>query len=116
MKRRRCGWQSGPLRGLPTLRARLEANRTTCGLFDGGRFARNLEQAYGTMWEILCAGREAARFCGEVNLTNAMAKISEKLAVAVKHHQAGRLEAAEQIYRQVLRAGRIKPMRGIFWA
>jgi tetratricopeptide (TPR) repeat protein len=31
-----------------------------------------------------------------------MATISEALAIAVQHHQAGRLQAAEQIYRQVL--------------
>ncbi len=29
-------------------------------------------------------------------------KISEALAIAVGHHQSGRLQAAEQIYRQVL--------------
>jgi predicted O-linked N-acetylglucosamine transferase (SPINDLY family) len=31
-----------------------------------------------------------------------MATIPEALAIAVRHHQAGRLDAAEQIYRQVL--------------
>ena len=31
-----------------------------------------------------------------------MATISELLAVALKHHTAGRLEAAEEIYRRVL--------------
>ena len=33
-----------------------------------------------------------------------MATISEALAIAVGHHQAGRLEAAEQIYRLILQA------------
>ena len=33
-----------------------------------------------------------------------MATISEALAMAVQHQQAGRLQAAEQIYRQILRA------------
>ncbi|MGA2254974.1 MAG: tetratricopeptide repeat protein [Thermoguttaceae bacterium] len=33
-----------------------------------------------------------------------MATIPEALAVAVQHHQAGRLQAAEQIYRQILAA------------
>ena len=33
-----------------------------------------------------------------------MATISEALAIAVQHHQAGRLQAAEQIYRQILAA------------
>ena len=31
-----------------------------------------------------------------------MATISEALAIALQHHQAGRLQAAEQVYRQVL--------------
>ncbi len=31
-----------------------------------------------------------------------MATIPEALAIAVQHHRAGRLQAAEQIYRQVL--------------
>ena len=31
-----------------------------------------------------------------------MATISEALTIAVQHHQAGRLQAAEQIYRRVL--------------
>ena len=31
-----------------------------------------------------------------------MATISEALAIAIQHHQAGRLQAAEQIYRQIL--------------
>ena len=33
-----------------------------------------------------------------------MATISEALAIAVQHHQAGRLQAAEQIYRLILQA------------
>ncbi len=33
-----------------------------------------------------------------------MATISEALAVAIQHHQAGRLQTAEQIYRQILQA------------
>ncbi len=31
-----------------------------------------------------------------------MAKTSEELAIAIRHHQEGRLQAAEQIYRQIL--------------
>ncbi len=33
-----------------------------------------------------------------------MATISEALAIAIQHHQSGRLEPAEQIYRQILQA------------
>ena len=45
-----------------------------------------------------------------------MATISEALAIAVQHHQAGRLQAAEQIYRQILAAQPNQPTRSIFWA
>ena len=31
-----------------------------------------------------------------------MATLSEALAIAIQHHQAGRLQIAEQIYRQIL--------------
>jgi len=48
--------------GLAGLRARLEANRESCGLFDGGRFARNLEEAYSTMWGIHSGGEKPHRF------------------------------------------------------
>ena len=33
-----------------------------------------------------------------------MATIPEALAIAIQHHQAGRLQAAEQVYRQILQA------------
>ena len=49
-------------RQLAALRTRLEANRLACGLFDGGRFARNLEEAYATMWEIHLAGEAPRSF------------------------------------------------------
>jgi predicted O-linked N-acetylglucosamine transferase (SPINDLY family) len=41
-----------------------------------------------------------------------MATISEALAIAVQHHQAGRLQAAEQIYRQVLA---VEPKQADAW-
>ena len=40
--------------------------------------------------------------CGAI--IHVMATISEALAIAIQHHQAGRLQAAEQIYRQILAA------------
>ena len=47
---------------LAHVRARLEANRKNCPLFDGGQFARNLEKAYATMWDTYAARRETADF------------------------------------------------------
>src|SRR5262245_10112760 len=35
---------------------------------------------------------------------HAMATLSETVAMAVQHHQAGRLQSAEQMYRQILAA------------
>lgn len=65
-------------RMLGELRARLEFNRATSSLFDAGRFARNLETAYGTMFDIYnsaekprpfaVAGSEAAR-CVSVSVS-----------------------------------------------
>ena len=41
-----------------------------------------------------------------------MATISEALAIAIQHHQAGRLQAAEDIYRKILAA---QPNHGDAW-
>jgi predicted O-linked N-acetylglucosamine transferase (SPINDLY family) len=48
---------------LARLRARLEANRKTSRLFDAGRFARSIEDAYLTMWEIHASGQPPRAFC-----------------------------------------------------
>lgn len=50
---------------LTEIRQRLAANRLTCGLFDGRRFARNVERAYETMWRIYAAGEPARAFAIE---------------------------------------------------
>jgi predicted O-linked N-acetylglucosamine transferase (SPINDLY family) len=47
---------------LAHLRTRLEANRKTSPLFDAGQFARNLEKAYATMWEIYACGEKPRAF------------------------------------------------------
>ena len=44
---------------LDALRSRLAAHGKTSRLFDAGQFARNLEQAYVTMWEIYASGEKA---------------------------------------------------------
>jgi predicted O-linked N-acetylglucosamine transferase (SPINDLY family) len=45
-------------RQLAELRVRLAAGRAASTLFDGGRFAQNLERAYLRMWEIYAAGEK----------------------------------------------------------
>jgi protein O-GlcNAc transferase len=47
---------------LATLRARLRTNRETSALFDGAQFARNIEQAYITMWDIYTSGKPPRAF------------------------------------------------------
>jgi protein O-GlcNAc transferase len=47
---------------LDALKTRLNANRATSGLFDGRQFARGLEQAYATMWEIYRSGAKPRSF------------------------------------------------------
>ncbi|MGE3474392.1 MAG: hypothetical protein AB7H70_01160 [Rhodospirillaceae bacterium] len=45
-----------------SLRARLEANRSTCTLFDTPRFTRHLEAAFERMWDAYVEGRAPASF------------------------------------------------------
>jgi len=45
---------------LGALKARLEANRLTCPLFDTERSARNLERAYDALWEACARGAKPA--------------------------------------------------------
>src|SRR5262249_17439789 len=47
---------------LSELRARLASQRTTSPLFDGGAFARAIESAFTTMWEIYQSGQPAKAF------------------------------------------------------
>jgi predicted O-linked N-acetylglucosamine transferase (SPINDLY family) len=47
---------------LADVRKRLAANRATCGLFDGARFARNVEKAYAQMVAIHAAGEPPRPF------------------------------------------------------
>jgi predicted O-linked N-acetylglucosamine transferase (SPINDLY family) len=47
---------------LAAVRATLAANRQSCGLFDGARIARNLEQAYRTMHQIYTSGESPRPF------------------------------------------------------
>jgi protein O-GlcNAc transferase len=45
-------WLARDVDLLKTLREKLAANRERSGVFDGGRFARIVEKAFITMWEI----------------------------------------------------------------
>ena len=47
---------------LADVRARIEANRDRCGLFDASHFAVGIEKAYSTMWEIHAAGESPRAF------------------------------------------------------
>ncbi|HEV3138599.1 MAG TPA: hypothetical protein VGZ26_11860, partial [Pirellulales bacterium] len=47
---------------LADLRARLQTNKSTSALFDGGQFARNLEKAYVAMLEIYASGEKPRAF------------------------------------------------------
>jgi len=44
-----------------------------------------------------------------------MATIPEALAIALKHHQAGQLQAAEQVYRQILELDPSMRTHGTSW-
>jgi predicted O-linked N-acetylglucosamine transferase (SPINDLY family) len=45
---------------LTAIKARLQANRLACPLFDTERYARNLERAYDTLWEACAGGAKPA--------------------------------------------------------
>jgi predicted O-linked N-acetylglucosamine transferase (SPINDLY family) len=47
---------------LADVKARLAVNRDSCGLFDTTRFARGIEHAYATMWEIHASGQPPRAF------------------------------------------------------
>ena len=53
---------------LPSIRRKLEDNRSTCPLFDGDRFRRHVEDAFTTMWDIHRRGESARSFRVEPNL------------------------------------------------
>jgi predicted O-linked N-acetylglucosamine transferase (SPINDLY family) len=50
---------------LAAIRAKLRRNRNRCALFDTERFTRNLEAAYGTMWERAQRGESPESFAVE---------------------------------------------------
>ena len=56
---------AGDRQGLQALRDRLTHNRNSCALFDTGRFRRNIERAYHTMWERWLAGEKPQGFAVE---------------------------------------------------
>jgi protein O-GlcNAc transferase len=47
---------------LPTIRHKLENNRSSCPLFDSDRFRRHVETAYQTMWDIHQRGESPRSF------------------------------------------------------
>jgi protein O-GlcNAc transferase len=52
---------------LPSIRRKLEDNRSTCPLFDSDRFRRHVETAYQTMWDIHRRGESPRSFRVEPN-------------------------------------------------
>ena len=51
---------------LAAIRARLNAAREVSGVFDGSRFARKIEEAYATMWNIHRSGESPRSFAVQV--------------------------------------------------
>jgi protein O-GlcNAc transferase len=47
---------------LASLRSRLAANRSSSGLFDGQRYARDLEKAFRKMWQLHTSGEQPRAF------------------------------------------------------
>jgi predicted O-linked N-acetylglucosamine transferase (SPINDLY family) len=83
---------AGDLCRLQELRGSLRQRMQRSALMDGNRFARHMEEAYRQMWRKWCQqhGSEGVSV--------------ERLALARRHHQSGNLQAAEELYRQLLEA------------
>ena len=106
------------------LRERLRKNRPECSLFDTDRFCRHIEAAYTTMWELWQRGERPRSFSVRPHMQrrdgltevgpsqrpprDASPTRSSELASAFSRalvfHQVGRLSAAEEMYRQILKA------------
>ncbi|HMF19344.1 MAG TPA: tetratricopeptide repeat protein, partial [Gemmataceae bacterium] len=97
---------------LQELRATLRERMEQSPLMDGKRFARNVEQAFRQMWRRWCQQerpQEVSKAIAPdqpISGPNDIAGISlpQALDLAWKHFQAGRLNQAEQLYRQILDA------------
>jgi predicted O-linked N-acetylglucosamine transferase (SPINDLY family) len=79
---------------LQELRATLRQRLQQSPLMDAARFARNVEECYRLMWRRWSQPAQTPQA--------APVSLSQTLELARTHYQAGRLEQAEQLYRQIL--------------
>ena len=96
---------------LQELRGTLRQRMLRSPLMDANRFARHVEQAYRQMWRRWCQQTKPAEVSKAISPDrptsgqgNETARISvpQALDMAWKHFQAGQLQEAEQLYRQIL--------------
>jgi predicted O-linked N-acetylglucosamine transferase (SPINDLY family) len=95
---------------LQNLRATLRQGMQQSPLMDGKRFACNMEQAYRQMWRRWCQQEKPQQVSKAIASDqptagpNDTARISlpPTFDMAWKHFQAGQLQEAEQLFRQIL--------------
>ncbi|MEO5351702.1 MAG: tetratricopeptide repeat protein [Magnetococcus sp. XQGC-1] len=106
---------SNPAR-LSAIRTRLQANLPTAPLFDAPLFAKHLEQAFQIMWQCFQSGEapEHIQITASSNTNHpdrgapspdpvdTQAQQQSWMQEATQHYRAGRLDAAEALYRQLL--------------
>ncbi|GEM_PF-1050280 len=94
---------------LAIIRKKLADKRLTAPLFDTLRFVRNLEKAYKEMWEIFISGEKPraihvtdSEISKPYSISDQLIDISDEYKKAIQYHQAGELQAAEDIYKKIL--------------
>lgn len=90
---------AGDLAKLAALRAGLRQEMQSGPLMDEPAFARKVEAAYREMFEQWAAGMNQATDAGTTDET---LTVEQALHQASAHHEAGRLQDAEQLYRAIL--------------
>jgi predicted O-linked N-acetylglucosamine transferase (SPINDLY family) len=90
---------AGDLPRLEELRSTLRQRMQQSPLMDAKRFAWNMEAAYRQLWRTWCRQNTATETDGPKSL----ATLTELLAAAAQHNQAGRHQLAIDCLREVLR-------------
>jgi protein O-GlcNAc transferase len=85
---------------LARLRSIIRDQLRASPLMDAPRFARDMEAAYRRIWQDFCA--TSPKPAGQIPSIPPDQSPDRLLALAISHHQAGRLAQAEELYKQIL--------------
>lgn len=95
---------AGDFPRLTHLRSTIRDQLRASPLMDASRFARDMEAAYRRIWQDFCA--TSPKPTGQIPSIpphqSPDQSPDQSLALAISHHQAGRLAQAEDLYKQIL--------------